>query len=402
MNYIDATYLLTADKPFNIEKKAEEIAVNSLVGNFETYPLYLKEKLEKYKGRIVDFYDFKDSDSKKFKAVIKVGYPVILFNHDIPSILTIIFGKLSLERNIKLIDLDFHPAFLDHFQGPGYGIDGVRNLLGIHHEPLLMSTFQTCFGLNTEEFAEEFYKQAVGGVDFVKDDEAFFDDSLAPFEKRIESCVKKSEEAEKITGRKTLYVANLTGHVDEMIEKAKRGTEAGCKAFLINVLPYGFDILQRLSEEVDAVFVAYPSFSGAVFQSETIGIEASILLGKLMRIAGADLVLFPSPYGNLSLTHHKIMEITESLKENLENIKPSFPVPSEGINPSLVPKIFKDFGTNVVINAGHSVHLHPMGSTAGAKAFRDIIDCTVSGVLVEECAAASEELKVALEKWKNK
>ncbi len=400
MNYIDATYLITSDKPFDIEKKAEEIAVNSIVGDFDKYPSELKEKLERYKGRIVDVYDFKDSESKKFKAVIKIGYPVILFNHDIPSILTIIFGKLSLERNIKLIDLDFHPAFLDHFQGPRYGINGVRDLLNVHHEPLLMTTFQTCFGLNTTEFSEYFYKQAVGGADFIKDDEIFFDDALSPFEERIEACVKKAEEAEKITGRKTLYVANLTGRVDEMIEKARKGVRAGGKAFLINVLPYGFDILQRLSEEVDAVFVAYPSFSGAVFQSENIGIEASILLGKLMRIAGADLVLFPSPYGNMSLTYHKIMEITDSLRENLDNIKPSFPVPSENINPTLVPDIFKEFGTNVVINAGHSVHKHPMGTTAGVKAFRDAVDCIVSGVSIEECAAASDELKTALEKWK--
>ncbi len=400
MNYIDATYLITSEKPFNVEEKAKEIAVNSIVGDIEKYPTEVKKKLEKYQGRIVDVYDFKDSDSKKFKAVIKIGYPVILFNHDIPSILTIIFGKLSLERNIKLIDLDFHPTFLDHFQGPRYGINGIRELLNIHHEPLLMTTFQTCFGLNTDEFAEEFFKQATGGADFIKDDEIFFDDALAPFEKRIEACLKKSQEAENITGRKNIYVANLTGHVDEMIEKAKRGVEVGCKAFLINVLPYGFDILQRLSQEVDAVFVAYPSFSGAIFQSENIGIEASILLGKLMRIAGADMVLFPSPYGDMSLTYHKIMEITDSLRETLDNIPPSFPIPSEGITPKLVPDIFKEFGTNVVINAGHSVHKHPMGTTAGVKAFRDIIDCTVSGVLIEECAAASEDLKIALEKWK--
>jgi 2,3-diketo-5-methylthiopentyl-1-phosphate enolase len=400
MNYIDATYLIFSDKPFDIEKKAEEIAVNSIVGNFENYPQELKKKLEKYKGRIVDVFDFKDSDSKKYKAVIKIGYPVVLFNHDIPSILTIIFGKLSLEKNIKLIDLDFHPAFLDHFNGPRYGINGIRDMLNVHHEPLLMTTFQTCFGLDTSEFADKFFKQAVGGVDFVKDDEIFFDDTFAPFEKRIEACVKRAEESEKITGRKTLYVPNLTGHVDEIIEKAKRGIDAGGKAFLINVLPYGFDVLQRLSEEVDAVFVAYPSFSGAIYQSENVGIEASVLLGKLMRIAGADMVLFPSPYGDLSLTHHKIMEITESLKEGLGNIKPSFPVPSENINPSLVPKMFKDFGTNVVINAGHTIHEHPMGTTAGAKAFRDAVDCVISGVLIEECAAASEELKTALEKWK--
>ncbi len=51
----------------------------------------------------------------------------------------------------------------------------------------------------------------------------------------------------------------------------------------------------------------------------------------------------------------------------------SFPAPSAGIHPGLVPKILQDYGQDVIINAGGGVFGHPKGPRAGAKAFRQAI-----------------------------
>ncbi len=398
MNYIEVSYLLTDKESFDAEKKAEELALSLSIGRWGDLPAEKRNKLEKYEGKVLDVLSYKEG--KKYKALIKIGFPVILFEHTVSSLLSIIYGKISFTEEVKVIDIDFHPAYLDHFNGPNFGIKGIRDILGIHHEPLLMTVLKPCVGLNTEEFAQEFYKHALGEADLVKDDEIFFDDSLAPFEKRIEACVKKSEEAEKITGRKTIYIPHLTGRIDTVIEKAKRGVEAGAKGFLINVLPYGFDFLQRLSEEVDAFFVAYPSFSGTIFKTEHIGIRSSVLFGKLMRLAGGDIVIYPSPYRKNIIEHTDALEISENLRREWEDIKPSFPAPTGNISPLNIDRVFKDFGNQTVFVASGSIYMHPGGVKDGVEAIRDAIDCTISGVSIEECAAASPSLKTFLEKCK--
>ncbi len=398
MNYIEATYVLVSDRKFDAKEKAKELSRDVHVWNESTYP-FNTERLRNFKIEVLDVYEFKDEDSGEYRAVIKLGFPIIIFSHDIPSILSIVFGRLSLYGRIRLVELEFPPAYLDHFKGANYGIDGVRQKLNLKHEPILMVTLET-YTLKTAEIGELFYKIATSGADIIKENEAYYDDSLAPFEERIKVCIDRKKAAEDYTGRKVLYAPNLTGRVNSIIEKAKKGVDLGVEAFTINVIPYGFDTLQRLAEEVDAVFIANPAFAGTLYQSKDFGIEPHVLFGRLLRIAGADIVIFPSPYSDYPLLHHHAMEVSEFLRDKLGQLKSVFPSPSMGIFPHMIPTVFKDFGNQTVINVDEVPYLHPDGIDAGVKAFRDAIDCTVNSVSLEDCSNVSEELRRALQRFK--
>ncbi|MBJ8192565.1 2,3-diketo-5-methylthiopentyl-1-phosphate enolase, partial [Bacillus cereus] len=100
----------------------------------------------------------------------------------------------------------------------------------------------------------------------------------------------------------------------------------------------------------------------------------SVLLGQLMRLAGADLVLFPSPYGSVTMPREENMAIRDELITPDLPLKASMPVPSAGIHPGLVPLIVRDFGTDVVVNAGGGIHGHPLGTEAGGRAFVQAIE----------------------------
>ena len=41
------------------------------------------------------------------RGIIKIEYPLLNFSPDLPAILTTTFGKLSLDGEVKLIDLTF-------------------------------------------------------------------------------------------------------------------------------------------------------------------------------------------------------------------------------------------------------------------------------------------------------
>ena len=116
-----------------------------------------------------------------------------------------------------------------------------------------------------------------------------------------------------------------------------------------------------------------------------------------MRAAGADLILFPSSYGTVALPHDEAQAIRHRLTCPMDKVPTALPGPSAGIHPGLTPNIIEDYGLDVVINAGGGVHGHPMGSKAGAVAFRQSIDLALEGIPPGE--ANAPELAAALKLW---
>ncbi|MDN4523718.1 2,3-diketo-5-methylthiopentyl-1-phosphate enolase [Fictibacillus fluitans] len=407
MASVTATYLVH-DPKGNFEKKAEGIALGLTVGSWTDLPDLQKEQLKNHKGSVAEIIELPEDNrvnqyfgSPRKQALLKISYPAANFSFDLPAILTTVFGKLSLDGEVKLIDLEFSEDLSSAFPGPSFGIDGIRNQLGVFERPLLMSIFKGVIGRDLDYFKHQLREQALGGVDLVKDDEILFDNPLTPFEERIKTAKQVLAETEEETGHKTLYAVNLTGRTFDLKDKAKRAAELGASALLFNVFAYGLDVLQSLAEdpEVNLPIMAHPAVSGALTPSEFYGLSNRLLLGKLLRLAGADFVLFPSPYGSVALRKEDASGIAAELTEKHINWKGAFPVPSAGIHPGLTPLLLQDFGIDSIINAGGGVHGHPGGAVAGGKAFRDAIDGLLLNKSLEQISEESGPLKAALNLW---
>lgn len=401
MSEIIATYLVH-DAKHNPEKKAEEIALGLTVGSWTQLQKLEQEQLKKYKGRVISTEKLHiDEQTNETVAVLKIAYPSNNFSLDLPAILTTVFGKLSLDGKIKLLDLDFSKELKTAFPGPKFGINGLREKLGVYDRPLLMSIFKGILGRDLSFLISQLREQALGGVDFVKDDEILFDNPLTPFEQRITGGREVLQQVYEETGHRTLYAVNLTGRTSQLIDKAKRAKELSADLLLFNVFAYGLDVLQELREEegVDLPIMAHPAVSGALTSSDVYGISHSLLLGKLLRYAGADLSLFPSPYGSVALEKRAALSIAEALTDQSEPMNKSFPVPSAGIHPGLVPLLLQDFGLDSVINAGGGVHGHPAGAKGGGLAFRQAIELSQQGLSLRENSQQYPELATAIELW---
>ncbi len=85
-----------------------------------------------------------------------------------------------------------------------------------------MSIFKSVIGHDLPNLREQFYKQALGGVDLIKDDEILFENPLTPLEKRVEACMAGARQAEAETGQKLLYAVNLTGPTFELAEQGEK------------------------------------------------------------------------------------------------------------------------------------------------------------------------------------
>ena len=398
MSEVIATYEIKG-KSGSFEKKAEGIALGLTVGSWTDLPLLDQEQLRKYKGRVVSVSESEREDGTS--GLVQIGYPGHNFSNDLPAVLTTVFGKLSLDGEVKLVDLEFSHDLKKTYPGPRFGIDGIRELTGVKERPLLMSIFKGVIGRDLSYLENQLKAQALGGVDVVKDDEILFDNPLTPFTERIKTGKRVLQEVFEEFGKRTLYAVNLSGRTSDLRGKAKRARELGADALLFNVYSYGLDVLQELREDPDISLpiMAHPAFAGAVAASPSYGVSYSLWLGKFLRMTGADFSLFPSPYGSVALEKDLVLAISEELTRENPFHKRVLPVPSAGIHPALVPLLLKDFGLDCVINAGGGIHGHPDGAIGGGQAFLQAIDAVLGGVTLREAAETHSELHKALSLW---
>jgi len=316
-------------------------------------------------------------------------------------LLTTVVGNISMAGQIKLVDVYFPGKYVAGFKGPKFGIPGVREILGVPDRPLLNNMIKPCTGYSPEVGVRLFREAALGGCDIIKDDELLADASFNSVEKLVKLYMEAERQVYEETGEHTLYTVNISDKVPKIFENAKRAVELGGNAIMVNYLAVGLPVLQALAEdpEINVPILAHMDVTGAMYMSPYHGMSSHIILGKLPRLAGADIVVFPLPYGKATVIMDKYLNVWRNLTFPFYQLKPVFPMPGGGVTPSMVPQIMNDLGNEVVVGVGGGIHGHPQGPRAGARAFRQAIDATMQGISLTEAAKKHPELATALQIW---
>ena len=66
-------------------------------------------------------------------------------------------------------------------------IEGLRKLTGVESDPLVLNMIKPCTGITPEAGARIFYDTALGGLDFIKDDELLGNPSFCPVAERVKA-----------------------------------------------------------------------------------------------------------------------------------------------------------------------------------------------------------------------
>jgi ribulose-bisphosphate carboxylase large chain len=168
---------------------------------------------------------------------------------------------------------------------------------------------------------------------------------------------------------------------------------------MVDILTCGFASLQTLREQgLDLVIHAHRAGHAAFTKNRKHGISMKAM-ARVARIIGVDQLHVGTIVGKMSETRNEVIENCEALKTKMGLLKRVMPVASGGLHPRLVPALIKLFGRDLVIQAGGGVHGHPGGTLAGAKAMRQAVDATLSGMTLGEYAQDHKELKLALQTW---
>jgi len=342
-----------------------------------------------------------DIGKHAYACRIRIAHPHGNFGPKLPNILTAAGGEGAFYSPgisvIKLLDIEFPDKFLQFFEGPKFGIQGLRDILGIYDRPLFFGVIKPNIGLSPEPFAELAYQSWLGGVDIAKDDEMLCDVAWSPLKKRAQLLGAARLKSEQETGEKKIYLANITDEVDRLIELHDIAVDAGANAVMVNGMTTGLSAVRMLRRHTQVPLVGHFDFIAPFTQIPFYGVHSK-LITKLQRLVGFDSIIMPGFGKRMKTPDEEVLKNVEECFKPMGHIKDTLPVPAGSQWAGSTARLYDRLGTiDFGIVPGRGVFGHPMGPKGGATSLRQGWEAVQKGITIEAYAEDHPELKAAIE-----
>jgi ribulose 1,5-bisphosphate carboxylase large subunit-like protein len=295
----------------------------------------------------------------------------------IGNLLNVALGEpqhLNVVLALRLEKILWDPEELAAFPGPTGGSSAMAP-----ESDLVVAPIKPSAGLSPEEAGKLAYEAAMGGADVIKDDELAFPGLRGSWEEHcacIASAVRRSEQE---TGTRKQYWANLITSPGRALRDVPRFEVAGVDAFIVAPAIQGADICSDLREVTGRYLVAHNTTVTTSTRVEGFGIALSVWM-QLQRLAGADALLAPSPYGTFGINPTESQDCLASVNAPLDGKRPALLCHSGGVSPANVRQL-KALAPNerVAFTAGSAIFDHPHGARAGAAALKNAVTAISTG-----------------------
>jgi ribulose-bisphosphate carboxylase large chain len=307
----------------------------------------------------------------RYEAII--SYALEISGLEVTQFLNVAFGNTSLKPGIRVERFELCESLLRQFRGSRFGRAGLRQRVGVHHRPLLCTALKP-MGLSCKALAELAHQFALGGIDMIKDDHGLADQSFSPFQERVQRCAAAVAEANIKTGLNCIYVPNLSGPGELVLANARFAKAHGAGGLMIAPGLTGFDMMRQLADdELNMPILSHPALLGSFVTHPDAGISHFALFGQLMRLAGADAVIFPNYGGRFAFSREDCLHIVDGTAVPLGHIISSMPTPAGGMSLADVPSMLTEYGEDVVFLIGGGLHQHGPDLVASSRHFRESV-----------------------------
>ena len=306
--------------------------------------------------------------------IATISYAVETSGFELPQLLNVIFGNTSIKPGVRVERLALSPRLLAAFRGPRFGVAGIRRLVGAPARPLLATALKP-MGLPAATLADIAYRFALGGMDLIKDDHGLANQSFTPFRERVERCAEAVARANRETGGHCLYLPNITGPFDAVLEHARFAKQAGAGGFLVSPGLIGLDTLRRLADDDSLALpiMSHPALQGSFVTSDDSGMAHEVIFGQIARLAGADASIFPNYGGRFAFTREQCRAIAEACAEPMGTWPAILPTPGGGMDLARIPDMLETYGRDVIFLIGGA--LHQGGDiVANTRRFRELVE----------------------------
>lgn len=368
-----------------------------------------------YAAKIVDISEMKVLDKpsspflarqmgwlgeKLFSCHVKIAFPTHNIGARIPNLLTAFCGEGVFHAPnicaIRLEDLTFPDEFLADFEGPQFGVGGLRQILDVHDRPIFMGVIKPNIGLPPKPFGELAYHAWLGGLDIAMDDELIADSSWSTLDDRCRILGQLRQKAERDTGRTKIFQANITDEVEKLISNHDLAVRLGANALMLNSMTVGLSACRMLRKHAQVPLVSHFDLYGAMTQIPFQGIREQVFI-KLQRMSGFDAILFAGFDSRMKSTRENVLANVDACLSPIGNLKPSLPIPAGSQWAGSIAPLFKALGTiDFAVVPGRGVFEHPLGPRGGALSLHQGWESIVEGISLEIFAQGHEELRLAI------
>ena len=396
-----ATFYIETDQ--NLRTIAEQIACLETTGHWHKADKKASDLFKQCMGKVGEVRETSPGIGE-----MDILFPLVNINLEEGAFaglwLTMVGGgthALTAYRKSRLMDFQLPEKALAHFPGPAFGQKGLRELLGVDEESLIIGTIiKPTAGLTPDEVAEICYQVAIGGVRYIKDDEKMLNSSYCPLEARVKAVVEALKKAEDQTGLNVLYSPHITAGPAHLMRNAEIALKNGASALMVNFFAVGFSGLEMLRRNVDPSVPIYAHCGGkeAFSREPGQGVDPRVVV-RFTRLLGGDMFRVSAVGGYLVGSEpDEVTQLINVMNEPMGNIKPLMPVVSGGLNPRTLALNLKLVGKNAMMFAGTGITTHPWGAKAGTIALYQAADAFWKGEDLDQYAKSHEELRLALQK----
>jgi ribulose-bisphosphate carboxylase large chain len=332
---------------------------------------------------------------------VRIAHPHRNFGPRLPNLLSAVLGEGAYFAPgiplVKLLDIQFPDSYLADFEGPRFGIAGLRERFQIHDRPFFFGVIKPNIGLPPAPFAELGYQGWLGGLDIAKDDEMLADPNWSPFAERAALLGRARRKAEQATGVPKVYLANITDEVDRLCALHDTAVACGANMVMVNTLPVGLSAVRMLRRHAQVPLVGHFPLIAAASRIPAFGVHTRVLT-KLQRLAGFDVIIMPGFGDRMMTSEAEVLANVAACTEPMGSIRPSLPVPGGSDSAVTLEGVYRRIG-NVDFGfvPGRGVFGHPHGPRGGAASLRQAWDAIASDIPLADHARTRPELAAAIE-----
>jgi ribulose-bisphosphate carboxylase large chain len=240
---------------------------------------------------------------------------------------------------------------------------------------------------------------AGAGIDFIKDDELLSASGNSPFEVRVDAVMDVINRHADKTGKKVMYAFNISGDMDEMLQRYDKIIQAGGTCAMISLNSVGMAATKKICGLGKLAIHGHRNGWGMLTRHPMLGI-AFTAYQKLWRLAGVDQIHVNGIQNKFWESDDSVVQSIEACLAPLLDGYSVLPVVSSGQWGGQAPETYRRTKTtDLLYMAGGGILAHPQGAAAGVKALQQAWQAAVDGLSVEQAATMYPEFAQSVQKF---
>lgn len=408
---ITATYFI--ETPYAPEKAAAVLAGEQSSGTFVAVPGETAELKERFAARVESVEVLKtvnepaipgatSKEGKYHLAMVKVSWNIENFGYNLPVMVSTLQGNLyeiTQFTGLKLMDIELPESFGKQYSGPAFGIEGCRKLTGVNDRPLIGTIIKPSIGLSPEQTAAMVKTLAEAGIDFVKDDELLSSSANSNFNDRVDAVMKVINAHADKTGKKVMYAFNISGEIDEMLQRYEKIINSGGTCAMVSINSVGLSAAKKICDQKQLAIHAHRNGWGMLTRHPLLGIDFKAYQ-KIWRLAGVDQLHVNGIQNKFWENDDSVVASIEACLTPMYNHKTVLPVVSSGQWGGQAFETWRRTKTvDLLYMAGGGIMAHPLGAAAGVVALQQAWKAAVDGLSLEEAAKEYKEFGESVKKF---